>query len=158
MPIYIKRTLSEYPKEFYKSDANPEGFEFACYFCEAFSKTNSGSMRHMEQCCNTQGIEYDDNMEVAEGLTLYVVKRNRAIISTTVKNYITNNKLETETSKTPNQIQSRIQTELIENGFDGESLYEASFNIYKFFFEVTEDEWKEWIEKCTNDFCAKYAF
>ena len=53
--------------------------------------------------------------------------------------------------------------ELIENGFesgtiDGENLYQGGFNIYKFFFEVTEDEWKEWIEKCTNDFCAKYAF
>ena len=50
--------------------------------------------------------------------------------------------METETSKTPNQIQSRIQTELIENGFesgtiDGENLYQEGFNIYKFCIRPT---------------------
>ena len=161
MPIYIRRTLSEYPKEFYKSNANPEGFEFACYFCGDFYKTKSGFTHHMKQCCDLQGIEYDDDTEVSEGLTLYDVTRNHATISATIKNYITNNVLAAETSKTPNQIQSRIKIDLIENGFksgtiDGENIYQESFIIYKFFFEVTEEKWEEFIEKSTNDFMNFY--
>jgi len=152
MPTYIIRTISDYPTEFYKSGANPEGFEFACYFCGDYYKTKKERVKHAKQCCYEKGIDYGDDTEVTEDLTISDMEINHTVFSTLIKYYITNNTLESYANKTHNQITSHIQKNLSEGGFNGENLYEASFNIYKFFFKVTDEEWKEFVVKCRNIF------
>ena len=143
MPNYITRNLQEYPTEFYRSPANPEGFEFQCMFsCGNFFKTKSACISHMKKCCSDEDMEYGNDVEVFNGLTIYDIHRNQAAKSSTIKNYILTNELESLSNLTPNTIRENIQSKLVENGFDEEDFYinTTRFLIYKFFFEVSDDE------------------
>jgi len=142
MPTYITRTIQEYPTEFYRCPANPEGFEFTCIFCMNFYKTKSACISHMEKCCRDEDTEYDRELEVEEGVTVYDYQSNHAVKSSTIKHYITTNELVSLSELPSTHIIERIQARLIENGFNGEEfyLYNASFLIYKFFFVASEEE------------------
>ena len=142
MPTYITRHLQEYPTEFYKCPANPEGFEFTCAFCANFYKTKSACISHMKKCCNDEGIEYDDETEIGDGFTLYDYLHNHAASSSTIKKYIRNNELASLSDVPSSQIIERIQVRLIENGFNNDEsyLYNTSFLIYSFFFVASDEE------------------
>jgi hypothetical protein len=150
MPVYITRNQQEYPTEFYRCTANPQGFEFTCIFCANFYKTKSACVSHMKTCCYNEGIEYNDDLEIGWGGTVYDYHRNHAAKSTTIKNYINTNTLSSLSNLTTNQIIENIQTTLIENGFnDNDSyLYTTSFLIYKFFFIVSEEDKSEFCKRC----------
>ena len=120
MPTYISRNIQDYPTEFYRCPANPEGFEFTCIFCANFYKTKSACISHMKKCCNDEGMDYDDELEVEGGGTVYDYHRNHAAKSTAIKNFIKNNDLASLSNLASSQIIERIQTRLIENGFNSE--------------------------------------
>ena len=152
MPTYRTRSLQEYPVEFYRCPANPEGFEFACIFCATFYRTNSGWISHMKTCCADEGVEYTDDLEVEDGVTVYDCHRNYAAKSSTVKTYIATNALASVTDTPSSRIIEMIQTKLTENGFAGEEsyLYNTSFLIYKFFFVASDEENSEFRIRCVE--------
>jgi hypothetical protein len=152
MPTYITRNLQEYPTEFYRCPANPDGFEFTCIFCANFYKTKSACISHMKKCCSDGDMEYDDELEIEGGNTVYDYHRNHAAKSTTIKNYIKNNDLSSLSNLTSNQILEGIKTRLIENGFVSEEfyVYTTSFAIYKFFFIAPEEEMSEFRRICNE--------
>ena len=152
MPTYIARTILEYQAEFYRCPANPEGFEFNCFFCWNHYKTKSACISHMKKCCNDEGMEYADDLEIEGGGTVYDYHRNHAAKSTTIKNYIINNDLASLTDLTSNQIIEGIQARLIANGFNSEEIYvyNTSFLIYKFFFVTSNEENSEFIRRNTE--------
>jgi hypothetical protein len=158
MPTYITRNIQEYHTEFYRCPANPEGFEFQCMFsCGNFFKTKSACISHMKKCCSDEDMEYGNDIEVSEGVSVYDMHRNQAAKSTTVKNYILTNQLESLSNLTPNEIKERIQRKLIENGFSTEAFYMNTevFLIYKFFFEVSDDENTEFKNYCSEQLCSR---
>jgi len=142
MPTYITRNHQEYPTEFYRCPANPEGFEFNCIFCANFYKTKSACVSHMKKCCS------DDDLEITGGDTVNDYHRNHTATSTTIKNYINTHNLSSLSDY--NQIIEDIQTKLTENGFNNTDfyLYTTSFSIYKFFFIASNEEKLEFRRRC----------
>jgi hypothetical protein len=154
MPTYITRNIQGYPVEFYRSPANPEGFEFQCMFsCANFFRTKSECISHMKECCSDEDIEYGNDVEVSDGISVHDMHRNQAAQSNTIKNYILTNELESIASLTPIAIRDRINQKLVENGFLTEGFYmnKASFLIYKFFFEVSDYEKNKFIKYCFEE-------
>lgn len=146
MPTYITRNIQDYPTEFYRCPANPEGFEFQCMFsCANFFKTNAECISHMKKCCNDEDIEYGDDVE----LKVNDMHRNHVAKSNTIKYYILTNELQSFSHLTPMSIRERIQEKLTENGFVMETFYmnTTSFSIYKFFVEISEDEKNEFLDR-----------
>jgi len=150
MPTYITRFIQEYPTEFYRCPANTEGFEFNCVFCANFYKTKSACISHMKKCCRDEGMEYNNNLVIEDGTTVYDYHHSNTAKSMTIKNYIVANKLSLLSDLPSSQIRERIQAKLIENGFNREAhyLYTTSFLIYKFFFVATDEENAEFRVRC----------
>ena len=96
MPTYITRNIHEYPTEFFRCPANPEGFEFTCIFCQNFFKTKSACISHMKKCCSDEGMEYDDDLEVHDGVTINDYHRNDLAKASTIKNYINFRRFESQ--------------------------------------------------------------
>ena len=152
MPTYIKRNIHDYPTEFYRCPANPEGLEFSCLFCANYYKTKSECISHMKKCCIDKNMEYDDELEIECGYTVYDYNRNHTAQSTTIKNYIKNDNLASLSNLTSIQIIEIIQEKLIENGFSSEDfyLYTTSFYIYKFFFNASDEVKSEFRRRITE--------
>jgi len=152
MPTYTTRSLQEYPAEFYRCPANPEGYEFACMFCMTFYRTKGDWISHMKTCCADEGVDYNDELEVEDGVTVYDCLRNHAAKSSTIKTYITTNALASLTDTPSSRIIEIIQMKLTENGFAGEEsyLHNTSFLIYKFFFVASEEENSEFRRRCVE--------
>lgn len=150
MPTYTRRTLADFPTEVYRCPANPEGLEFNCYFCADNFKTKSASISHMKVCCKEQDMEYSDDTEIEDGFTILDAHRNHAAFVKTIKEFITSNALEVLADGPSSTILQAIQDKLSENGFTNEALYQAAFNIYRFFFDVPEEEIDEFYSICAN--------
>jgi hypothetical protein len=161
MPTYITRNIQDYPTEFYRCPANPEGLEFICFFCSNLYKTKSACISHMKKCCRDEDMEYSDYLEVDDSAaTVDDYHRSHIAESTTIKTYITNNELASLTELPSNEIIEKIKIRLLENGFhDNEckfNLLNTSFRIYKFFFIVSDEEKSEFLKKSAEEFCKKY--
>jgi hypothetical protein len=104
----------------------------------------------MKKCCSDEDIEYGSDAEVSEDLTVNDMNRNHDALSNTIKHYILTNELQSVSQLTPVTIREIIQEKLTENGFCMETFYmnTTSFSIYKFFFEISEDEKNEFINYC----------
>jgi hypothetical protein len=138
MPPYLRRTLANYPTEFWRSPANPGGLEFYCCFCLNYYRTSSGVILHMRRCSENPAVEYGlDNDEINEDEISDFLNTHK-IIGLTVQNYIRTNELEPFANRTGTEIQDIIQTKLIQNGYtDQEDVNRVKFIIYEFFFEIS---------------------
>ena len=154
MPAYRRRTLADFPTEVYKCPANPEGLEFICYFCTDNFKTKSASISHMKICCKEQDMEYSDDTEIMDGFTILDAQRNHTAFVNTLKQFITSNALEVLADRPSSIIMQTIQDKLSENGFTNKDIYlhpnMPAFNIYQFFFDVPDEETKEFYSICSN--------
>jgi len=106
----------------------------------------------MKTCCADEGVDYNDELEVEDGVTVYDCLRNHAAKSSTIKTYITTNALASLTDTPSSRIIEIIQMKLTENGFAGEEsyLHNTSFLIYKFFFVASEEENSEFRRRCVE--------
>ena len=141
MPIYNARSIQEYNSEFYRSPANPEGYEFNCAFCLEFFKTKRACISHLKKCCDEHvSGEYAEDLDIYNGFTISDFWNSHNAEKTVVTNYITTNELVNVTHLQPTQIRDLIKGRLINNGYNyGDfNLYVTGYNIYKFFFNVTK--------------------
>ena len=142
MPLYLRRTLADYPTEFWRTPDNPEGFEFYCCFClNYYYRTSRSIILHMRRCSENPAVEYElDDSETNE-LEINNFLNTHKIIGLTVQNYIRTNELEPFANRTGTEIQDIIQTKLIQNGYnDHEDMNRVKFIIYEFFFEISDAE------------------
>lgn len=154
MPTYIRRALQEYPTEFYRSSLNPEGYAFACPFCSypTFYKTKCAYISHMKKCCREEDIEYTDELEIEDGITIYDHHRNHASKSKTIQEFLSSHALASLTDLPLDTILERIQAKLVENGFNSKDmyLYTTSFSIYEFFFQASQEETSDFRRRCAE--------
>lgn len=156
MPVYKRRFLKNYPHEFWRCAANPEGYGYPCVFCCEFFKTKYQQMSHMEECAEEHtGEEYDEEYMIDDDLTVGDINRDNEIYESTIKNFIRSNELEALSNQQGEFIERYIKRKLFENGM---SLIEDHkvFKIYEFFFEVTEAEkdaaHEKWVERIMEKF------
>jgi hypothetical protein len=155
MPIYRNRTLNDYPTEYYRCGANEEGYEFICPFCANFYKTKSARISHMKKCCiEHNDEEYSEEVYLDEDVTVGDYLRNAEAIKNTIKNYLTTNELQQYVNNTGDEIREKIKQKLQSNGYE-ESIGTEEFLIYKFFFEVTEEEDRNFVKTVSDRLCAK---
>jgi hypothetical protein len=157
MPEYKRKTLDQFPREFYKCHANPEGNEFRCAFCEEFLKTKACRLSHMKICSFQEtGEDYDEENILDNDLTVGDYLHSLEIYNNLIRHFIVSNELESKSNQSSLQIQNYIQTKLTENGYLSDSLKRNSFLIYNFFFEVSEEELENIIETWVDEFIKYY--
>ena len=143
MPVYIRRTLTQFPIEFYRCGTNPEGYGFRCPFCDDFFKTKAGRSSHMKHCSVEEtGEEFDEENMLCDDITVGDCLRGYEIIAKVIRKFIQSNELEGLAEQTSEQIQAYIRNQLIENGYASDSINNNAFLIYRFFFEVTDEVWE----------------
>lgn len=143
MPTYTPRTLAEYPTEFYRCPANPEGNEFICVFCMQDFKTSADRKSHMEECAiEVTGEEFDEDYMIEDESSISDILHDHEVVSHTVKALIVSDELRRLAHNTSAYIQEHIKTILINNGICRPPSKQLVFQIYRFFFEVSIDEWK----------------
>jgi len=147
MPVYRNRPLNDYPTEYYRCVANEEGYEFTCPFCGNSYKTKSARISHMKKCCiEYNDEEYSEEVYLDEDLTVGNYLRNAEAIKNTIKYYLSSNELQQYVNNTGYEIREKIKQKLLSNGYDDKSIDTEVFLIYKFFFEVTEEEGKNFVK------------
>jgi hypothetical protein len=71
MPVYIRRTLAQFPVEFYRCQANPEGHGFRCPFCEDFFKSKAGRTSRIKHCSVEETCEeFDEEYMLSDDITV----------------------------------------------------------------------------------------
>lgn len=158
MPAYLRRTPAEFPTEFCRSPANPEGFEFYCCFCLNHYRTRRGLIQHMRRCDDNPDVDQDlEELYIDDNETVGDFLNNHEIISNTVKIYIRTNELESFSDRSGTEIQNIIEAKLRDNGYaDHTDLYRVKFLIYQFFFETTDTEKTEFNTLCSDRILASW--
>lgn len=143
MPTYKHRTLGEFPQSFLSCPANPEGKPYNCVVCCDNFTSKSGLISHIKRCFNEQYDEdYDEDYEISDdGYTIGDSIMNNDIHIKLAKKYIETNELEQYCERTPEEIKNIISNDMVSRGHTQRfELRQWTFNIYRYFFEVTDDE------------------
>jgi len=157
MPLYKRRLPDAYPREYFNYDTNPEGYEFACAFCEVFFKTKSGRLSHMKRCVvNHTGEEYDEECYLNGDLTVADHLRAEEELSTIIRQFIQSNELEPLSDQTGDQIQTYIKAKIQFVNIGRDSVDFKVFKMYEFFFEVTESEKDKAYSDAVDHFMEHY--
>jgi hypothetical protein len=157
MPPYLRKTLEDFNRDFFRCAMNPNGYIFQCAFCGDFYKTKAGRLYHMKRCEENNEDEYDEESMLDERLSVAVYLQNEGVKHNLIKRFIRTNELEALATRTSSQIRAYIKGKLIEGGFEVFTTNE-DFLIYKFFFEVSEEEWNAEIENWTNKIMDDFDF
>jgi hypothetical protein len=156
MPVYRNRTLNDYPVEYYRCRANEEGYEFTCPFCGNSFKTKSARISHMKKCCiEHNDEEYSEEVYLDDNMTVGDYFRNVEAVKNTIKHYLNTNELLQYVNNTGDEIREKIKQKLISNEYSESSIGTDVYLIYKFFFEVTEEERHNFVKTESDRLYAK---
>lgn len=143
MPVYIRRTLEEFPRSFYLCNANPDGNPHICPLCLNAYMTKRGMLSHLRKCCEKElGEPYANDLTLDEDFTLGDAVNNHYVEFDQIREYILSNELNTYSERTSEEIVAIVGSHLRAKGHTSYCIYDCAFYIYKYFFEITEEEWE----------------